>query len=116
MASFTRPAEQGKGVFVKLCIGLAKRVQSDDGILELGIWFTLYSLAFAIDAVNIIAANILRRLWRGIAGWAKIDPFTDLTIAIGRGWIIEANFPVKSTRAIRFQITTVILTLPNRAL
>jgi hypothetical protein len=81
-------------------------VKADESILELGRSLALDRLALAIDAVDIVAADILGRIGRAAAGdRAAIDTRGNLTGSHLR--IVKALFAQKGALRVALDVTAV---------
>ena len=91
-AALARAAKQRERGFIELGIGLAERVQGNDGILEFVGGLALHGLAFAVDAVDVAAADILGGFLDRARDRAGVDALDHVAGAIAARRIVEADF------------------------
>jgi hypothetical protein len=92
---------------VELLTGLVDRMQGDERILEFGRRLANDRLAITVDAVDIVAANILRCVAGPTQGRrAFINPVFDLTCAAVR-FVIKAFGPQIGAGPIALEVAAV---------
>src|SRR3546814_465119 len=101
VAGLSRALENREVVLVELLAGLVDGVKSDQRILELGRRLAHDRLAVAIDAIDVVSADILRCIGHRAAGCrAAVDPLLNLAGAIPL--LVEAFGAQKGAASVRF--------------
>ena len=108
MAGLARAAEDPEIGFVELLARLVDRMQRNERVLELGRRFANDRLAVAVDAIDVVAADILRRIARASGRRrAPVDAVLDFAGPAIR-LLVKAFCAQIGAAPVRLEITAVI--------